>query len=426
MLSCNSQPRQVLVINVGDELLDGIRENGHLLWLGEQLARRGLPITRSIVVRDNAKEIAREVGEAWGAYDLIVTTGGIGPTSDDHVRAAVASALGLKLEHVPSAEQALRERFKLIGRKLSEADLGQCFVPTGAEALPNPRGTSPGVFYYRDGKALVMLPGPTLELRPMFEEEVVPRLRDVGCACRGEAYVQVRTFGIGAVPLEEIVRPFLKPGMVLSFGTHTGVVDARISSAGSGFTAEELCEVARQVRDAVGHDFVCTGHACLASLVVEQLRSLEKTVALAESCTGGLLANSFTNVPGASKVFAGSAVCYANDAKVNLLGIPECLIAQHGAVSAECAAAMATCTIEKFGSDYAISVTGYAGPGGGTEADPVGTVYIGYASPAGVWSRRVVLPGDRRQVKQRAVNTALDFMRRQLNKYRIEDLIHGA
>jgi nicotinamide-nucleotide amidase len=426
MLSCNSQPRQVLVINVGDELLDGIRENGHLLWLGEQLARRGLPITRSIVVRDNAVEIAREVGEAWGAYDLIVTTGGIGPTSDDYVRAAVASALGLKLEHVPSAEQALRERFKLIGRKLSEADLSQCFIPAGAEALPNPRGTSPGVFYHRDGKALVMLPGPTLELRPMFEEEVVPRLRDVGCACQGEAYVQVRTFGIGAVPLEEIVRPFLKPGMVLSFGTHTGVVDARISSAGSGFTAEQLCEVARQVRDAVGHDFVCTGHACLASLVVEQLRSLEKTVSLAESCTGGLLANSFTNVPGASKVFAGSAVCYANDAKVNLLGIPECLIAQHGAVSAECAAAMATCAIEKFGSDYAISVTGYAGPGGGTEADPVGTIYLGYASPTGVWSRRVALPGDRRQVKLRAVNTALDFMRRQLNKYRIEDLIHGA
>jgi nicotinamide-nucleotide amidase len=406
--------------------LDGIRENGHLLWLGEQLARRGLPITRSIVVRDNAVEIAREVGEAWGAYDLIVTTGGIGPTSDDYVRAAVASALGLKLEHVPSAEQALRERFKLIGRKLSEADLSQCFIPAGAEALPNPRGTSPGVFYHRDGKALVMLPGPTLELRPMFEEEVVPRLRDVGCACQGEAYVQVRTFGIGAVPLEAIVRPFLKPGMVLSFGTHTGVVDARISSAGSGFTAEQLCEVARQVRDAVGHDFVCTGHACLASLVVEQLRSLEKTVSLAESCTGGLLANSFTNVPGASKVFAGSAVCYANDAKVNLLGIPECLIAQHGAVSAECAAAMATAAIEKFGSDYAISVTGYAGPGGGTEADPVGTIYLGYASPTGVWSRRVALPGDRRQVKLRAVNTALDFMRRQLNKYRIEDLIHGA
>ena len=426
MLSCNSRPRQVLVINVGDELLDGLRENTHLLWLGEHLARRGLPVTRSLVVRDEAAEIARVVGEAWGAYDLIVTTGGIGPTSDDHTREAVAGALGLKLEHVPAAEQALRDRFKLIGRKVAAADLSQCYVPAGADSLPNPRGTAPGVFLHRDGRALVMLPGPSLELRPMFEDEVVPRLRQVGCACQGEAYVQVRTFGIGAVPLEAVVRPLLAPGMVLTFGTHTGVVDARISSGGSGATAEQLCEVARKVRDAVGEDFVATGHACLATLVVEQLRSLEKTVALAESCTGGLLANAFTDIPGASKVFAGSAVCYANDAKVNLLGVPECLIAQHGAVSAECAAAMATGAIEKFGSDYAIAVTGYAGPGGGTEADPVGTVYFGYASPTGVWSRRVAIPGDRRQIKQRAVNTALDFMRRKLNKYRVEDLIHGA
>jgi nicotinamide-nucleotide amidase len=426
MLSCNSRPRQVLVINVGDELLDGIRENGHLLWLGEHLARRGLPISRSVVVRDDAAEIAAAVGEAWGDYDLIVTTGGIGPTSDDHTRSAVAGALGLTLEHVPAAEQALRERFKMIGRKVSSADLSQCHVPAGAQALRNPRGTAPGVFYHRDGKALVMLPGPAMELRPMFEEEVVPRLREVGCACQGEAYVQVRTFGIGAVPLEQLVRPLLTPGMVLSFGTHTGVVDARISSGGSGATDAHLCEVARKVRDAVGEDFVCTGHACLATLVVEQLRSLEKTVSLAESCTGGLLANAFTDVPGASKVFAGSAVCYTNDAKVNLLGLPECLIAQHGAVSAECAAAMATGAIEKFGTDYAISVTGYAGPGGGTDTDPVGTVYFGYASPTGVWSRRVAIPGDRRQVKQRAVNTALDFMRRNLNRYRVEDLIHGA
>lgn len=426
MLSCNSRPRQVLVINVGDELLDGLRENGHLLWLGEHLARRGLPITRSLVVRDDAAEIARVVGEAWGAYDLIVTTGGIGPTSDDHTREAVASALGLVLKHVPAAEQALRERFKMIGRKVAAADLSQCYVPAGAESLPNPRGTAPGVFLHREDRALVMLPGPSLELRPMFEEEVVPRLRQVGCACQGEAYVQVRTFGIGAVPLEAIVRPLITPGMALTFATHTGVVDARISSAGGGATADQLCAVARKIRDAVGEDFVATGHACLATLVVEQLRSLEKTVALAESCTGGLLSNAFTDVPGASKVFAGSAVCYANDAKVNLLGVPECLIAQHGAVSAEVAAAMATGAIEKFGSDYAIAVTGYAGPGGGTDADPVGTVYFGYASPTGVWSQRVTLPGDRLQIKQRAVNTALDFMRRKLNKYRVEDLIHGA
>ena len=426
METCNHRPRQVLVINVGDELLDGIRENGHLLWLGEHLARRGLPITRSVVVRDDAAEIAREIGQAWGAYDLIVTTGGIGPTSDDHTREAVAAALGVKLEHVPAAEAALRERFALIGRQVAAADLAQCTVPVGGQSLPNPRGTAPGVFFHQGRSALVMLPGPSLELRPMFEHEVIPRLREIGCACRGEAYVQVRTFGLGAVPLEQIVRPLLAPGMVLTFGTHTGVVDARISSGGSGATAEQLLEVARRVRDTVGHDFVCTGHACLATIVVEQLRSLEKTVALAESCTGGLLADAFTDVPGASKVFAGSAVCYSNDTKMNILGVPECLLAQHGAVSAECAAAMATAAAEKFGSDYALAVTGYAGPGGGTDADPVGTVYLGYVSPTGVWSRRVHLPGDRAQVKLRAVNTALDLMRRKLNKYRVEDLMHGA
>ncbi|MGA0133888.1 MAG: CinA family nicotinamide mononucleotide deamidase-related protein [Opitutales bacterium] len=427
MDSCRApRPREVLVINVGDELLDGLRGNDHLVWLGEHLARRGLPVTRAVAVRDDAAAIAREVGAAWGAYDVIITTGGIGPTSDDRTREAVAAALGLGLVASPGAEDALRARFRILGRTVSEADLGQCRVPVGGETLPNPRGTAPGVWLARDGRALVMLPGPALELRPMFDEEVVPRLRQLGCACRGEAYVQVRTYGIGAAPLEELIRPVVPGGLTLTFGTHTGIVDARISSGGSGATAEDICEVARRVRDAVGEDFICTGHACLASIVIEQLRSLEKSVALAESCTGGLLADAFASVPGASRVFAGSAVCYSNDAKMNLLGVPEALLAQHGAVSAEAAAAMASGAAEKFGSDYALSVTGFAGPDGGTDVDPVGTVYLGYCSPSGVWSRRLSVVGDRVQVRRRAVNTALDWMRRKLNKYRVEDLIHGA
>ena len=418
--------RHVLVINIGDELLDGLRENGHLKWLGEQLARCGLPITRSLVVRDRAEDIAQEIKRGWDHYDLIVTTGGMGPTSDDHTREAVAAALGVSMQRVSQAEADLHERFSKIGRKVSAADLKQCTVLAGGETLSNARGTAPGIFYHQGRTALVMLPGPPLELQPMFENEVVPRLRGNGCACEGEAYVQVRTFGLGAVPLEQMVRPHLTPGMVLTFGTHTGIVDARISSGQSGASADELCEVARRVRDAVGHDFICTGHSCLATIVVEQLRCMEKTVALAESCTGGLLSDAFTDIPGASKVFAGSAVCYSNDAKMNILGIPECLLAQHGAVSAECAAAMATAAAEKFGSDYALAVTGFAGPTGGTEANPVGTVYFGYASPTGVWSKRVFLQGDRAQVKLKAVNTALDLMRRQINKYGVEDLIHGA
>ncbi len=426
MDSNNKCKHEVLVINIGNELLDGLRENGHLLWLGEQLARRGLPITRSVVLRDDASEISEEIKKSWEKYDLIVTTGGLGPTSDDQTRASIAKVLGLKLQRVESAARNLETLFSKIGRKVSPADLSQCTVVEGGDSLPNPHGTAPGIFYRKGRTTLVMLPGPILELHPMYENEVVPRLCSIGCACDGEAYVQVRTFGIGAVPLEKIVRPLIMQGMDLTFGTHTGIVDARITSGTSGACSQKLCEVAKSIRDAVGDDFVCTGHSCLASIVVEQLRSMEKTVALAESCTGGLLADSFTDIPGASKVFAGSAVCYSNDAKINILGISECLLAQHGAVSAECAEAMAVAVAEKFGTDYALSVTGFAGPSGGTDENPVGTVFIGYASPAGVWSKKVFMHGDRAQVKLRAVNTALDWMRRQITKYGVEDYIRGA
>jgi nicotinamide-nucleotide amidase len=426
MDSNNKCQHEVLVINIGNELLDGLRENGHLLWLGEQLARRGLPITRSVVLRDDALEISQEIKKSWGNYDLIVTTGGLGPTSDDQTRASIAKVLGLKLQPVASAVKNLETLFSKIGRKVSPADLSQCTVFEGGDSLPNPHGTAPGIFYREGRTALVMLPGPILELHPMYENEVIPRLCSIGCACDGEAYVQVRTFGIGAVPLEKIVRPLILEGMALTFGTHTGIVDARITSGTSGACSKKLCEVAKSIRDAVGDDFVCTGHSCLATIVVEQLRSMEKTIALAESCTGGLLADSFTDIPGASKVFAGSAVCYSNDAKINILGISECLIAQHGAVSAECAEAMAVAATEKFGTDYALSVTGFAGPGGGTDDNPVGTVFIGYATPTGVWSKKVFMHGDRAQVKLRAVNTALDWMRRHITKYGIEDCIRGS
>jgi nicotinamide-nucleotide amidase len=426
MDSINKCQREVLVINIGNELLDGLRENGHLLWLGEQLARRGLPITRSVVLRDDAAEISEEIKKSWGEYDLIVTTGGLGPTSDDQTRASIAKVLGLKLQRVESAVKNLETLFAKIGRKVSPADLSQCTVFEGGESLSNPHGTAPGIFYCDTRTTLVMLPGPILELHPMYENEVIPRLCSIGCACDGEAYVQVRTFGIGAVPLEQIVRPLIIEGMALTFGTHTGIVDARITSGTSGACSKKLCEVAKSIRDAVGDDFVCTGHSCLATIVVEQLRSMEKTIALAESCTGGLLADSFTDIPGASKVFAGSAVCYSNDAKINILGISECLIAQHGAVSAECAEAMAVAATEKFGTDYALSVTGFAGPTGGTDENPVGTVFIGYATPTGVWSKKVFMHGDRAQVKLRAVNTALDWMRRHIAKYGIEDCIRGS
>lgn len=414
------------LINIGDELLDGVRPNGHLVWLGEQLARKGIRLRQASIVRDDVDSIVEEVRQAWSTADLVITTGGLGPTTDDLARDGVARALGLALVPDPDAERALRERFALIGRQVSALDLRQCRLPQGALSLPNPRGTSPGIFLERDGKALAMLPGPGLELQPLFVEHVLPRLRECGSACDGEAYVQVRTYGIGAAPLEAKIRPLLLPGMHLTFGTHSGVVDARISPGESGACRDRMMEVARRVRDAVGDDFVCTGHACLAALAIERLARLGRTLAVAESCTGGLLASRLTDVPGASAALSGSIVSYTDDAKVTLLGVPADLIAQHGSVSAEAAAAMATAAAEKFGADYGLAVTGWAGPGGGTRQDPVGTVYLGYASPSGVWSRRLFVAGDRGQVKVRAVNEALDWLRRNLSRYAVEDAVHGA
>jgi nicotinamide-nucleotide amidase len=421
----STQSCRAHLINIGDELLEGVRPNGHLVWLGEQLARKGIRLQQASIVRDEMEPMVEEISQAWSGCDLVITTGGMGPTTDDLTREAVARALDLPLVHDPVAEVALRERFNRIGRKVTALDLRQCRMPRGAVSLPNPRGTSPGIFLERDGKSLAMLPGPGLELQPLFAEQVVPRLRACGSACDGDAYVQVRTFGIGAAPLEAMIRPLLLPGMQLTFGTHSGVVDARISPGTSDACRERMMVVARLVRDVVGDDFICTGHACLASLAIERLAGLGRTLAVAESCTGGLLSSKLTDIPGASSALAGSIVAYTEDAKITLLGIPAALLAQHGPVSAETAVAMATAAAERFGSDYGLSVTGWAGPGGGTAEDPVGTVYIGYASPSGVWSRRIVIAGDRQQVKVRAVNDALDWLRRNLSRYAVEDALQG-
>ena len=419
-------PCRAHLINIGDELLEGVRPNGHLVWLGEQLARRAIRLEQASIVRDELAAIVAEIRQAWERCDLVLTTGGLGPTTDDLVRDAVAAALGLPLDPDPAAEAALRARFAKIGREVGPLDLRQCRLPRGAESLPNPRGTSPGLFLRQGNRTLVMLPGPGIELRPLFESEVLPRLRSHGSACDGEAYVQVRTYGIGAAPLEALIRPLLLPGMQLTFGTHSGVVDARLSPGASGACCDRMLEVARKVRDAVGDDFLCTGHSTLAQLAVERLGRMGRTLALAESCTGGLIASSLTDVPGASRVLAGSLVAYTNDAKISLLGVPQVLIDQHGPVSAEVAAAMATAAAERFGADHGLAVTGFAGPDGGTPADPVGTVYLGYASASGVWSRRIVIAGDRAQVKVRAVNAALDWLRRKLSRFAVEDAIHGA
>lgn len=417
--------QRIEIINLGDELLEGIRVNGHLAYLGALLGRHGLSIHRSQVIRDEPEDITRYFGHAWETADLVITTGGLGPTTDDLTRETVAEVLGTELAFDERVRQAIEDRFAKMGRTMTENNLRQCYVPVGAEMIPNHHGTAPGIFFEKEGKRLVMLPGPPHELEPMMEHQVLPILERAGIIHPGEPFLQLRTVGVGESGLEILLSPVFaeNPRVRVAYCAHEGVVDVRLSSPDRSIGQDALLKVGEICRQKLGDDFVCYGQGSIANVVFDHLRSTEKTLSIAESCTGGLLSDSFTNIPGASKVFAGSVVCYNNDAKVQMLDVPECLLDQHGAVSAECAVAMATGAAERFSTDYALSITGFAGPGGGTQEDPIGTIYIGYFSPSGVWSERLVFKGERTSVKRRGVNAALDVLRRKLKEFRVEDFM---
>ncbi len=417
---------RVEIIDLGDELLLGLRDNIHLVHIGDKLAERGLEIDYAQIIKDDPEEIRRHFSDSWERAGLVITTGGLGPTVDDLTRETIAEILGLPLVFHQDILDHIEERFSRRNQEMPEANKKQCYVPEGAEILVNEFGTAPGLFVEKEGKILAMLPGPPRELNPMLENQLIPRLEKRGILHESESYVGFRTTGIGESSLEEKLSPLLDDieGLHVAFCANQGIVDVRLSGEDPRqFSLEQLKEIGHQCREQLGHDFVSFGHPSLAQVVFRTVRSLEKTLAVAESCTGGLLSNAFTDIPGVSKVFAGSVISYQNDTKIQLLDVPEAIIQQHGAVSAETAAAMATGAAERFSADYTLSVTGFAGPSGGTDNVPVGTIFIGYCSPVGVWSRKVVFQGERQSIKHRAATAALDWMRRKLFKYKAEELV---
>jgi nicotinamide-nucleotide amidase len=416
---------RVETITIGDELLLGIRENAHLTYLGTQLAHHGIEPAANLVIRDNPEDIGLFFSQAWHRSDLIITTGGLGPTTDDITRESIAEALGEKLVFDPKVELSLKDRFSQLAKPMPEINLRQCYRPENAEVLENPYGTAPGLVLKKDGKILVMLPGPAREMHPMFEQTIVPLLQKEGLFPEIDCYLQIRTAGIGESALAEKIEHLFKDkeALVVGYCAHAGMVDVRFSSLdGEILTEQALQQLADDCRKAIGEDFVCMGDRTLAEVIFRELRSLNKTLAVAESCTGGLLSSSFTEIAGISKVFHGGAVCYHNDAKVQMVEVPESMLKQHGAVSEEVAIAMATGACEKFGADYGLSVTGFAGPTGGTQVLPVGSIYLGYSSPVGVWAKKIQLRGDRASNRRRAATAALDWMRRKLRKYKLEEV----
>lgn len=405
------------LLTLGDELLLGLTANGHLTFIGAQLGRRGALLTRNVTITDEADAIVAQFRESWARADVVITTGGLGPTCDDRTREAIAAVLGQKLVFDPATERAITDRFAAFGRKMTENNLKQAYVFERGEVLPNANGTAPGLWVEQDGKVLVMLPGPPNELQPMFLDQVVPRLAARALLLEREAYVQLRTAGIGESMLETKLQPiFDRAGAALSvaFCAHAGHVDCRLSSPSGTISLEQLATLAAECAESLGEDFVCYGHDSLARVCADSLRRQEKKIAVVEAATGGLLSQAFTELSGACKFFAGGVVCCSNEAKTQLLEVPECMLMQHGAASPEASVAMATGAAETLAADYAIAVSGFAGETTGPGGNPLGTIFIALYTPAGVWSKKLSYPGPRPTIKVRAVNAALDWLRREL------------
>ncbi|MGD0016848.1 MAG: competence/damage-inducible protein A [Verrucomicrobiia bacterium] len=403
---------RIELINTGSELLLGFTVNTHLNYIARKLGEIGLRLERQTTIGDDRSEMRAAITEALRRCDVLIITGGLGPTSDDFTRAVVAELLGRKLIRDGAIATHIAERLRKRGIHLPESIYVQALVPKGAKVLPNHNGTAPGLAVEHNSKLVVLLPGPTRELKPMFEEFVLPMLRQ---RCGVTAKFDCRTFKVVGLPesaVEEKVAPALADmrDVELGYCARPGEVEVRIISnlKSSADSAE------KQIRAALGDHLFGTGEEQLEEVVVRELIKTRKTIVTAESCTGGMIANRITNVSGSSEVFLNGWVTYSNDAKMKQLGVRAESLKQFGAVSEEVACEMAKNARARSGADYAVSATGIAGPTGGTPGKPVGLVFIGMATPQRTVVQRHTLVFDRETFKFFVSQYALDMVRREL------------
>jgi nicotinamide-nucleotide amidase len=402
------------LINTGSELMLGFTVNTHLTYIARQLAGIGLRLNRQVTVADDRAEMRAAVGEALTRSDVLIITGGLGPTSDDFTRDVVAEVLGRKLVRDEAVAASIAERIRKRKIRLPESIYVQALVPIGAQVLPNRNGTAPGLALDHEGRLVLLLPGPPRELKPMFDEYVLPVLQKHFGA---QARFDCRTFkvvGLAESIVEEKVAPVLADmkDLELGYSAKMGEVEVRVISHLKS-TADEA---EKRIRVALGDSIYGTGTDRLEELVVKMLTAAHKTIAVAESCTGGTIANRITNISGSSEVFINGCVTYSNESKVRLLGVRDETLKTHGAVSEEVAREMAEGIRTRSKADFGISTTGIAGPTGGTPNKPVGLVYIGFATPERTDVRRHILTFDRETFKFFVSQYALDAVRRELLK----------
>jgi nicotinamide-nucleotide amidase len=401
------------VLCIGTELTRGELVDTNGPWLAAALTDMGFEVIEKDVVDDDRARIISALKRLAGVARVVICTGGLGPTTDDLTSEAVAEALGVPTErHEPSLEQ-IRRRLEKFGRAVSPTNAKQADFPRGADILPNPIGTAPG-FGVKVGEALAFfMPGVPVEMKRMFDEQVTPRVR--GLAPNESHQVRLRTFGLPESVVGEKLQGVEETfsGVTIGYRAHFPEIEVKVLARGSGKDeARALCERATiEVRARLADVVYGDGDDTFAGVVGRALRTRGYTLAIAESCTGGLVGHMVTREPGASDFLLVDAVTYANSAKTRLLGVDEDVLRGHGAVSAEVAAAMAEGVRRVSGADVALSLTGIAGPSGGSAEKPVGTVYIAIATGKGTTVKHRVFPGDRGRVQTLASYAGLQLVR---------------
>jgi len=412
---------KVEIINTGTELLLGAVVNTHQSYIAQKLLPLGLTVQRQVTIGDDHLIIRVAFAEAIERADLVIATGGLGPTSDDITRDVVAELTERKLIFHPEIMDRIEARFRARKFSIPESIRVQAMVPEGALVLTNHNGTAPGLALEHHGKWIILLPGPPRELKPMFEETVLPLLREKLKLPVLDSRT-FRTVGIGESMVEQIVGKQLLalPGCEVGYCARPSEVDLRIIvRAAKQNEARAIADRAEDIiRQNLGEWIFGKDDDRLEAVIVAALAHRKQTLAVAESCTGGHLANRITNVAGSSEVFVNGCVTYTNESKTRLLGVPTARIDQHGAVSEPVARAMAEGVRTRSNATYGIGITGIAGPTGGTSQKPVGLVYIALAAPTGTRCIEQRLNYDRETFKFVATQYALDLLRRNLSSAR--------
>jgi nicotinamide-nucleotide amidase len=409
---------RVVVLNTGTELLLGDVQDAHLAFIAREILPLGLRINERRTVPDG-QAIGDGLSELFGRSEILFVTGGLGPTSDDITREIVADSLGLELRKDSELLDSLKQRLAARGIKWTSNIARQAEVPAGAQVLPNGNGSASGLYLRANINPLILsphvfvLPGPPRELQPMFRESVMPVLRSI---VQVPGSIERRLYKIaclGESTIEQAIgeKVLAIPGIELGYCARPGEVDVRIVGESDVVSRADVI-----IKNELGVSMFSVNDETLEEVIVKLLSGRKETLAIAESCTGGLLANRITNIPGASSVFLAGYICYANQAKIEMLDVDPELIEKHGAVSEPVARALAQQARGRARSSYALATTGIAGPSGGSPEKPVGTVYISLGAPAEIVVKKLFFPSDRETFKQIAAQAAFELLRRKILK----------